>query len=77
MLKRKNDNILVRFNKSFYDEEMITKSISDFGKTFDIKLKKDDKYFEVTIKDYDKNKIAAMEFCNYVLGMMKLENRKV
>lgn len=76
MLKRKNKDILIRFNKLFYNENAIKKSVDDFSKTFDADIRKKGNYFEIIVKDYVKNEAAAMEFCNYVLGMMKLENRK-
>ncbi|MDP2750736.1 MAG: HxsD-like protein [Nanoarchaeota archaeon] len=73
--------IKIRFNKKFYSEDKLKKAIKDFKNISELYLSGDKNYYEIRIsKVCDKTtdmKKTGFEFCNYVLGMMKLENRKL
>ena len=70
----KEDEIIVNFNKKFYNEEAIIEALIDFEDVSEWNIGNDDEdTMEIKLKPKDKKIISVLgyEFCNYVLGLMK------
>ena len=63
----------ILLNNKFYKEEAIEKAIGCFKEAGGFKILNDSFEIEVTPKTGDE-KLISMEFCNFVLGVMKDNN---
>ena len=68
-INKKKNEVLVGFNKQFYDEEFIKQAIADFKDVCSIEEKKGELLLKPKqSKDLD---LLGYEFYNHVLGLMK------
>ena len=69
--------MLVKLNKKLYKLKAIKSAIKTYRQLADFNLKTKGKYFEVSIKNIDKDveNIIKDEFCNYILFLIKNDFR--
>lgn len=72
-LTKKENTIIVRLNKKFYDINSIEESVNEFSTVCKgcIKNETDDIAVELTPKEGGVADILGYEFSNFVLGLMK------
>jgi len=64
--------MIIKFNKSFYKEDVITEAINDFKKVSTGKIiKKENNEIIIEIIPNEEHSNFKEEFSNYVLGLMK------
>jgi hypothetical protein len=72
-IDEENKEVKVELNKDFYDIESITKGKEDYKDICEVGLEEDTNKISIKLKPKKELnlKVLGMEFCNYVLGIMK------
>jgi len=65
MLTKRNSEYILFLNKKIYDKKAVEQAFNDFNEL--CKIKEDQENFIIIFKEND----IALEFANYVLGIMR------
>jgi len=69
----KRKNMVINFNRSFYNLESIKKAIQDYKGLADFDIEVEKENIKVNLKNIspESRNVIKEEFSNYVLGLMK------